>query len=400
MGLRMAKVLIAPGLSSHCTRISQRKMTNRGRNAGKRMQMGFLFLPDDPQATSAFYLSQLFELQLFAYNNSSTHFIPDQPPSSNPAIPITVNALLFICLALNLFAAMLALLLQQWTRQYLMLTHSLRSSSDYRARVREVFGGGFQKSPISSAVRVSMSMLILSVFIFYIAISFYLALLNQPVYTCFYICSIFCFLIYAHIKFMPRRALRRSIFATILSLQVVPEKPVWKSTMEIDDRILNHILKALRPENSEKRKSAMEKLMEHTNSLSGLDKTGFVGTCVKFADSVRISDVASSILQVIFPWDQHKLLTLVEMGQLLRNRGNRIGLCAQSVVAGIISNVQPGDHRWISLAADQLGKSEDVIRGYLERGRENLLLANLINITRQILQSSSGDDSNLVLFQN
>ncbi|KAH9972229.1 hypothetical protein BGW80DRAFT_381586 [Lactifluus volemus] len=80
------------------------------------------------------------------------------------------------------------------------------------------------------------------------------------------------------------------------------------------------------------------------------------------------------------------------MGQSLRNRGNRIGLCAQSVVAGIISNVQSGDRRWIALAADQLEKSEDVIRGYLERGRENLLLANLIHITRRIFESSSGDD--------
>jgi WW domain len=116
---------------------------------------------------------------------------------------------------------------------------------------------------------------------------------------------------------------------------------------------------------------------------------------VEFADAAHLSDVALSILQVIFPRDQHQLLTLVEMGESLGNRGNGIGLCAQSLVAGTISNVQSGDDRWTALTADQLGKSEDVIRGYLEHGRENLLLANLIHITRQILQSSSGDDSNL-----
>jgi Family of unknown function (DUF6535) len=125
---------------------------------------------DDPQGTSAFYLAQLFELQLNAFNNVSTPFIPDLPPSFAsdwPAIPTIVNVLLFICLSLNLFSAMLALLLQQWTREYLMLTHSLRSSSEFRARVREVFGGGLQKSPISSAVRVSMNLLFLSVFFFF-----------------------------------------------------------------------------------------------------------------------------------------------------------------------------------------------------------------------------------------
>ncbi|KAH9972234.1 hypothetical protein BGW80DRAFT_381620 [Lactifluus volemus] len=146
-----------------------------------------------------------------------------------------------------------------------------------------------------------------------------------------------------------------------------------------------------------KLKMAMKNLMERTwssNSLSDSDKTRRVITCVELADDARLPEVASSILQVIFPRDQHQLLTLVEMGQSLRERGNWIGLCAQSVVAGIISNVRPDDDRWIALAADQLGESEEIIRGYLDGGHENLLLANLIHITRQILQSSSRNDSN------
>ena len=365
-------------------------------------------LKQNPQETSAFYLAQLFELQLSAYNNGSTTFIRDQPPSSSPDLPLiatAVNALLFICLSLNLFAAMLALLLQQWTHHYLMLTHSLRSSSEFRARVREAFGGGPQKSPISSAVRVSMTLLFVSMVTFFIAISFYLNLLNRPVNLCFYICSVGCSLIFAPIKFMPGRALHLSFIAFMHPLQVVPEKPVWKSAKDIDDRILDHIFRALRPENSdlvrfgkEKVNMAVKKLVERTwssNSLSSSDRTRLVVTCVEFAEALRLSDVASSILEVILPLDQHQLLTLVEMGRSLRTRGNRIGLCGQSLVAGIISNVQPGDHSLISLAADQLGKSEDVIRGYLQNGRENVLLANLIHITHQILQSSCGDGLNL-----
>jgi hypothetical protein len=210
-------------------------------------------IKDDPQAVTAFYLTQLFALQLDAYDNGSTPFIPDKSPfSSNlPAIPTTVNALLFICLNLNLFSAILALLVQQWTRQYLMLTHSLRFSSNYRARVRKVFGSSVQKSPIIWAVLVSMNSLFLSMNVFLFAISLYLLLLDKPVYICFYTCSIVCVLICAFIHFMHTRALQLSFFVSIPSLQVVQEKFFWKSTMEIDDHIVDQIFDALRPENSD-----------------------------------------------------------------------------------------------------------------------------------------------------
>ncbi|KAH9955110.1 hypothetical protein BGW80DRAFT_1396481 [Lactifluus volemus] len=80
------------------------------------------------------------------------------------------------------------------------------------------------------------------------------------------------------------------------------------------------------------------------------------------------------------------------MGRSLRSQSNftgqEIGLCAQIVVAGIIYDVQDNDDGWVTLAADQLDKSEDIIRSYLEHGKENVLLANLTHITRQIFQSS------------
>jgi Family of unknown function (DUF6535) len=370
-------------------------------------------IKDDPQAMSAFYLKQLFELQLDTHIDGSTPFVPDRPPSSSRSvISIAANAFLFICLSLNLFSAMVALLLQQWTRQYITLSHTLRASSDIRARVREVFGGGLQKSPIHLAILASMVSLSFSLLIFLFALLFYLSLLNWPVCFCFYTCSIVCFLIFLCIEVMHTHAKELSCFAKarrglrpVCLVRLLPEKFVWESTKEIDDRILDRIFEALRPENSDlvrfghkklkmKLKMAMKDFMKRTwssNSLSDSDKTRRVVACVELADALRLSDVASSILQVIFPWNQHQLLTLVEIGRSLRNRGNRIGLCAQSLVAGIISNVQSGDRRWVALAADQLGKSEDVIRGYLECGQENVLLANLIHITRQIFVSSSGD---------
>ncbi|KAH9972230.1 hypothetical protein BGW80DRAFT_1561072 [Lactifluus volemus] len=62
-------------------------------------------------------------------------------------------------------------------------------------------------------------------------------------------------------------------------------------------------------------------------------------------------------------------------------------LKSQGIVAGIISNVQENNDHWIAIAADQLSKSEDVIRGYLKRSKDNILLANLTHITRQIFHS-------------
>ena len=214
---------------------------------------------------------------------------------------------------------------------------------------------------------------------FFFALALYLFHLYLSVITCFYICSVGCFSTYVYIKRIPRRALHLSFFASILSLQVVPEKPVWKSTQEIDDCILNRVFGPLTGDSDlvrfledipgfcrsslvnnpqrriinlgkEKLNMAVKKLMERTwssNSLSDSDRIRRVVACVGFADAVRLSDVASSILEVAFPWDHHQSLQSVDMGRSLRNQGNgtqqKIGLCAQSIVAGIISNVQSGD---------------------------------------------------------
>jgi hypothetical protein len=132
-----------------------------------------------------------------------------------------------------------------------------------------------------------------------------------------------------------------------------------------------------------------------SDSLDTSDKTRLLVICVKVADAVHLPDVALMILGEIFPLDRHMVLRSVEMGQSLRSRGNsaqqEIGLCAQIIVAGVISNVQGSDDRWIALAADQLGKSEGDIRRYLEDGNDNVLLANVTHVTRQNFHSALGD---------
>ncbi|KAI0245381.1 hypothetical protein BJV78DRAFT_412369 [Lactifluus subvellereus] len=148
--------------------------------------------------------------------------------------------------------------------------------------------------------------------------------------------------------------------------------------------------------------SALSKFVERTwlsNFVSESDKMRRLVVCVKIADVASLSDVALSILEDIFSGHRHKVLRSVEIGRSLTSQGNKapqeISLCAQCIVAGIISNVQRNDDHWIALAADQLGKSESVVRGYLEHGNESVLLANLIHITRRIFRSSLGDDRDM-----
>jgi hypothetical protein len=141
-------------------------------------------------------------------------------------------------------------------------------------------------------------------------------------------------------------------------------------------------------------KATVKQFLERTRSsiaLSGSEKMRRLVACVNFADAVRLPDVASPILEDIYHWDLHSVLQHVDMDQFLKGQGHRgrekVGLCAQSIIAFILSNVQGRDERWVALAAAQLGKSKDDIESYLERGTENVLLAILTHVTGQIYDS-------------
>ncbi|KAI0253404.1 hypothetical protein BJV78DRAFT_1351773 [Lactifluus subvellereus] len=124
--------------------------------------------------------------------------------------------------------------------------------------------------------------------------------------------------------------------------------------------------------------------------ISESDKIRRIVTCVKVAETTfHVLD--GWVVSHILDRDWHGQLS-VEVGYSLRNRDNRseqeIGLLAQTIVALIIADMQ-GSNRWIALATDQLGKSRGDILGYFAHGNDNVLLANLIHITRQILSPSS-----------
>ncbi|KAI0247168.1 hypothetical protein BJV78DRAFT_1364357 [Lactifluus subvellereus] len=80
----------------------------------------------NPQDTSAFYLENMYKLQVLANPNISRPFIPstpaEPPPFSPPKYVIWVNSLWFLSLAISLTCAMGATMLQQWVRRYLRIT--------------------------------------------------------------------------------------------------------------------------------------------------------------------------------------------------------------------------------------------------------------------------------------
>jgi hypothetical protein len=109
-------------------------------------------------------------------------------------------------------------------------------------------------------------------------------------------------------------------------------------------------------------------------------------TCVKVINAAHLSSE-----------DLGGLLQSVEIGHSLKslNTGSLEPL-AQTVVSGIISNVQERDDRWLALAIDQLGVPRDVIRTYLAHG-DSVLLANLINTLRRLFHSFLRGDLDLTL---
>jgi Family of unknown function (DUF6535) len=398
-----------------------------------------LDLKQSPQDTAAFYLENMYKLQFLDDSNASRpSTLAQPPPFSAPKSAIWVNSLWFLSLCISLTGAMLATLQQQWARRYLRFTQPPQSSPHDRARMREFFANGVDTLGFSTVVEVIPTLIHLSVFLFFAGLLIYLFNTNHSVFSAVVWWVGISVVAYLAITFMPWRRPDSPYYTPLFSIigflqdtEEMIKKKVQKSSTAIDDRVLKRIFETPFEDSDlvrffesilgfcrsskvnqpllmvtnvvkDKLHTNVKNLLEHTwssNFLSDTDKRWRLAVCVKVADTVRLPGVALSILKDIYPWDRHQVLGSVEMGQFLRSRGNstqqEIGLCAQSIVAGIISNVQGSDVRWIALAADQLDKSEGDIRGYLEHGNDNVLLVNLAHITRQIFHSSLKDDPSL-----
>ena len=98
-----------------------------------------------PQDTSAFYLEKIYQLQADPNISctSNTSIVSEPPTFSPPGYAVVVNSLWFSSLLISLLTAVLAVLAQQWTRQYIKVTQPTRSIPHRRARARAFVAGGF-----------------------------------------------------------------------------------------------------------------------------------------------------------------------------------------------------------------------------------------------------------------
>jgi Family of unknown function (DUF6535) len=141
-------------------------------------------LKQDPQETSAFYLENIYKLQILGQANAFRPFTPAQPPQfTAPRHAVWVNALLFASLCLDIFTAMLAMAIREVVPRRLRLTESPQYSPQSRARLREILAN---ERWISLAIS---TMLFFSGWFFFVGLSIYCFHINRAVFSVFICCT-------------------------------------------------------------------------------------------------------------------------------------------------------------------------------------------------------------------
>jgi hypothetical protein len=131
-----------------------------------------------------------------------------------------------------------------------------------------------------------------------------------------------------------------------------------------------------------------------SNLVSEPIKTRRFVTCFNAADATSTTGIDRKFFHSVLSGRWGGVLQSVEIGNYLKgwgnNRDRETSLYSQSIVAGVIANVQERDDRWSALAKDQLRISRDVLQDYVAHG-DSVLLANLIHITPKILRTFESD---------
>ena len=139
-------------------------------------------IQQNPQDTSNFYLSNIYQtLADPNRSNTPTSPPPSPPPFSPPNHAVWVNALWFLSLVISLTCALLATLLQQWARRYFKITQS-RYSPHKRARIRAFFAEGVEKCLLPWAVDALPTLLHISLFLFFAGLVVFLCNVNLTIF--------------------------------------------------------------------------------------------------------------------------------------------------------------------------------------------------------------------------
>jgi Family of unknown function (DUF6535) len=179
-------------------------------------------LKPNSQDTSAFYLGNIYQLQLLADSNASRPSIPvtpvTPPPFSPPTYVIWVNSLWFLSLVISLTCALLATLVQQWARRYLRITQRPRYSPHDRARIRAFFAHGVERMRFSWVVETIPTLIHVSLFLFFVGLLVYLFNVNHTVFVAVVWWVAVSAATYILITFMPILRLDSPYYAPLSSL--------------------------------------------------------------------------------------------------------------------------------------------------------------------------------------
>ncbi|KAN0140928.1 hypothetical protein V8E53_001372 [Lactarius tabidus] len=159
-------------------------------------------LQPNSQDTSAFYLSQIYRLT--PGSNVSSILIPSDPVAFvPPSSAIWVNTLWSLSLVISLSCALLATLLQQWTRRYLRITQT-GYDPQKRARIRELMLLGLKRLiRLRWMVELLPTLLHISVFLFLIGFVIYLSTFNHLVAKVAGACAGASALLYLFVSLVP-----------------------------------------------------------------------------------------------------------------------------------------------------------------------------------------------------
>jgi Family of unknown function (DUF6535) len=118
-------------------------------------------LKQDFQETYAFYLENIYKLQVLGDFNASCPFTPAQPPQfTAPRHAIWVNALLFASLCLDIVTTILALMIREEVSTIIYFIESPHYNPQYWARVRERIVSEMMRSVGYSAQELMIFLLV------------------------------------------------------------------------------------------------------------------------------------------------------------------------------------------------------------------------------------------------
>jgi hypothetical protein len=153
----------------------------------------------NPQDTTAYYVANLFG-QL---NGTQVPTLPNPAAQfTAPLWSVWVNGLWFMSLVISLTCAVLATLLQQWSRRYLRVAYP-RYSPHKRARIRAFYANGVEKLRLQRVVDVLPALLHISLFLFFAGLSVFLFHVRTSIFIGVISWVGLCAILYAFLTILP-----------------------------------------------------------------------------------------------------------------------------------------------------------------------------------------------------